>query len=609
MWGTSILEEVKCLLQYPINVYPDNVTVDGTTDANDRKVHFTFKGDMLRAYVVRFFDYETGNVVVNDSPIYSYDSENYVFNNIGYNNDYMEVGGLISSLTTSVLLPHSYVMQMMLINGTVQLSGDNTDRFVLRGKIVEGCLAGGTSLTIEDGINSIYEWDLSANNIRQPVKVIENQREYSLNKMFIIINGEQKLISSYNYATGEITLDMGVTNAVEDGTDYQIYSNYLVTEQYYFKTKGLPILTNLYATFDARGIHFTGGCNDIVTYYTVKMQKKSSSDVYIDVAETDKIYSQLIKYDFCDDYDCSEFNAGNDTTRKYRFIVNAVTQDGFNITAISSDFTAPERTDTDIIESATLSKTRDSYYVYVDWTVSGVSNRNYRIYRINVKDVAHKQLVGDVESGYTAFYDYTIGKHETYKYMIVPYNPTNGSAEIDNAFLTDEIALDEYGYSITAIADTDKNVDGKPFYLIDSTMAWTFLADIEDTTVTQNLDNVLHVGYGKYSSKTSTNVNYASGTVSGYLGQVNCLGGRTTFTDDIDIVRKWREFITRDCQYVLQSPKGDRWMVNITENPTTQYEESNPKLSTKFTFSWAECGSLDDIMVDSKIPDSAVDRD
>ena len=77
MWGTSILEEVKCLLQYPINVYPDNVTVDGTTDANDRKVHFTFKGDMLRAYVVRFFDYETGNVVVNDSPIYSYDSDGY----------------------------------------------------------------------------------------------------------------------------------------------------------------------------------------------------------------------------------------------------------------------------------------------------------------------------------------------------------------------------------------------------------------------------------------------------------------------------------------------------------------------------------------------------
>lgn len=597
------------MLQYPINVYPDNVTVDGSTDTNDRKVHYTFKGDMLRAYVVRFFDYETGNVAVNDTPIYDYDSENYVFNNIGYNNDYIEASGLISSLTTSVLLTHSYVMQMMLVGGTVALSGDNADRFVLRGKVVEGCSAGGTALTIEDKINSIYEWDLSANNIRQPVKVTENQREYSLNKMFLVVNGEQKLITSYNYATGEITLDMGVTNAVADGTDYQIYSNYLVTEQYYFKTKGLPVLTNLYATFDARGIHFTGKCNDIVSYYTIKMQKKSSSNVYIDVAETDKIYSQLIQYDFCDDYDCVELNTGNDTTRKYRFIVNAVTQDGFNISATSDDFTAPERTNTDIIESASLDKTRDSYYVYVDWTVSGVSSRNYRVYRINTKDIANKQLVGDVESGYTAFYDYTIGKHETYRYMIVPYNPASGSAEIDNAFLTDEITLDEYGYSIMAITDTDKNVDGKPFYLIDAGITWTFLADIENTTVTQNLDNVLHVGYGKYSSKTSTNVNYASGSVSAYLGQVQCSGGKAIFTDNIDVVRKWREFITRDCQYILQSAKGDTWLVNVVENPTTEYEESNPKLSTKFSFSWAECGSLDDIMVDTVIPDNAVDRD
>lgn len=600
------------MIQYPINVYPDNVTVDGTTDENDRKVHFTFKGDMLRAYVVRFFDYETGDVVVNDTPIYDYDSANYVFNNIGYNNDYVEANGLISSLTTSVLLTHSYVMQMMLVNGTVELSGDNADRFVLRGKVIEGCSAGETALIIEDKINSIYEWDLSVNNIRQPVKVTENQREYSLNKMFLVVNGERKLISSYNYSTGEITLDMGVTNAVADGTEYQIYSNYLVTEQYYFKTKGIPVLTNLYATFNARGIHFTGKCNDIVSYYVIKMQKKTTTGIYLDVAETEKIYSQLIQYDFCDDYDTEELDGGNDTTRKYRFIIDAVTQDGFNITATTGDFTAPERTNTDIIASCSLNKGKDSNYVFVSWgTVSGTTSRNCRVYRIDASNVydGNKQLIADIDSSYAGFYDYTISKRGTYKYMIVPYNPATDSSEIDNAFLTDVIALNEYGYSLMAITDTDKNVDGKPFYLIDNKLTWTFLVDIENTTITQNLDNTLHVGYGRYSSTTSTNVNYLSGSISAYLGQTKCLGGETIFTDNIDIVRKWREFISRDCQYILQSPKGDALMVNITENPTTEYEENNPKLSTKFTFSWAECGSLNDIMVDGRIPSNAVDRD
>lgn len=600
------------MIQYPINVYPDNVTIDGSTDANDRKVHYTFKGDMLRAYVVRFYDYDTGNVVVNDTPIYNYDSENYVFNNIGYNNDYIEVSGLISTLTTSVLLTHSYIMQMMLVGGTVALSGDNADRFVLRGKVVEGCVAGGTALTIEDRINNIYEWDLSANNIRKPVKVTENQREYNLNKMFLVVNGQSKLITSYNYETGEVTFDSCVTNAIADGTEYQIYSNYLITEQYYFKTKGMPVLNNPNATFDARGIHFTDKCNDIINYYTIKMQKKTETNIYLDVAETGRIYSQNIQYDFCDDYDAIELDGGNDTTRKYRFIVNAVTQDGFNITSTTGDFTAPERTNTDIIASCSLNKGRDTNSVFVNWgVISGAPWRNCRVYRIDASDVykGYKQLVGDVNSTSTGFWDYTISKKGTYRYMLVPYNPTNESEEIDNVFLTNSITLNEYGYSIMAITDTNKNADGKPFYLIDNELTWTFLAEVQDTTVTQNLDNTLHVGYGKYSSKTSTNVNYLSGSISAYLGQTKCLGGKTIFTDDIDIVRKWREFISRNCQYILQSPKGDVWMVNIVDNPTTEYEDDHHKLSTKFTFSWAECGSLDDIMVGDSIPDNAVDRE
>lgn len=772
------------MLQYPINVYPDNVAVDKTSSSNDRDVHFTFKGDILKAYVVRFYDYKTGNVAVNDTPIYDYDSTNLVFNNIGYNNDFMSASGLLGSLQTT----GSYVMQMMMIEGSVSTGGLNVSRFVLRGKTTAACLSGATTIKIEDKINNIYEWDLNVTNVRSPYTVTEGAVTYDLNVMNIVINGQTIKISSYNYNTGEITLATGVSLALAEGTSYEIYSNYLVTDQYYFNTASMPVLTNLYAAFDSNGIHFTANCNDIVTYYTVKMQKKlkNFNDRYYDVAQTDKIYSQLISCDFVDDYDYDDMG-GNSDTRKYRFIVEAKTQNGFYITAISSDFAAPERNTEEVILNPSADLLKSINAIYVQWREPyGIHDWTYRVYRIDAEENyavnPNKQLIYDnTDNGFT---DYGMGIKGSYKYMIVPYIPVasevelarleqdiedieeeieennidmtqtvfgnidtdnreylvwneenlirfadaieswgftpeelrgsvstvlgaygnydnvdiafspilqtnNGaylleadvvddyimtliaeagegwtdeqllaldseglemdgmlinsliadigetaeysseamhytgstgalaqaetayadaaSGEIAEAIITDRFDINEYGYTITAITDTDKKADGKPFYLIGDT--YKFMVDIDGTTVTQNLDNVLHVGYGKYSSKTSTNVNYASGTVSAYLGQVYCNGSQVKYEDTIKIVRKWREFITQDCQFILKSQKGDVWLVNIIENPTTEYEEDVAVLPTKFTFSWAECGSIDDILIGKELPPRYEERE
>ena len=243
----------------------------------------------------------------------------------------------------------------------------------------------------------------------------------------------------------------------------------------------------------------------------------------------------------------------------------------------------------------------------MNWAEEPLSRYRYRVYRIDATEPygynPKKQLIADTSEN--GFDDFTISKRGKYRYMIVPYLPKDDGDEIDNAAITEVIQLDHFGYTICAIANTDTEIAGIPFYLYDSQgrNSWTFLAEVEDTTFTQNLDNTLHVGYGKYSSKTSTSVNYLSGTLSAYLGQIHCPSAR--FEDDIALVKAWREFISQDCQYILQTPKGDALLVNIVENPTTEYEENNPKLSTKFTFSWAECGELEDIMVGSSIPINA----
>lgn len=596
------------MLQYPINVYPDNVTIDKADSHNDRSIHYTFKGDILKAYVVRFINYDTGNVVTNDAPVYDFDSENLVFRKLAFNNDTVTHGGLIP------LLPSvgNYVMQMMLIAGTNSGAGVQADRFVLRGTLQDDYVSGSTSMTLEDKINNIYEWDLNVTNIRSPFSVTESGNVYDLNVMFIKINGVTAKITSYDYNTGVITLAQGFYNNIPKGTPYQIYCNYLITSQYYFSTAPLPQVTNMNATFDAYGIHFTASYsqpqNLPLKYYNITMQKKTDSDVYHTIAQTENIYSVDIKYDFVDDYDFAGIG-GNDTTRKYRFIVNTVSQDGVMISGVSSDITAPERTNTDIIDSISVNSNMSYNAIYVDWTVTQQVYRNYRVYRIDADENygvnPQKLLVADIRSS-TGFFDMTASTQKRYKYMVVPYNGwVLSSTEIDNAVLSDVAIVNKSGYSITAITDSGKDVNGKPFYLIGDT--WIFTADIDNTTVTQNTDKTLHVGFGRYSSITSTNVNYMTGSVSGMLGTIDCSGKK--FDDGIKVVEAWRDFITQNCQFILRSQKGDVWIVNITDNPTTEYDEKTANIPTRFNFSWAECCSVGDILTGDSLPVRYSDRE
>lgn len=135
------------------------------------------------------------------------------------------------------------------------------------------------------------------------------------------------------------------------------------------------------------------------------------------------------------------------------------------------------------------------------------------------------------------------------------------------------------GYTITNIS---QGGDGK--YIAGD--IWRFSADIKNTTVTQNIDRYLHIGYGQYPVTSSTDVNYLSGTLTGMLGYLNCK--TKEYTDDITLVKEWRKFIAQPTMFMLKSQKGDVWFVNIVDNPTTEYQEDHHKFPTSFSFNWVE---------------------
>lgn len=618
------------MIQYPIDFYPDGHTFDPTfySSQNNNKISFTFKGDVLLSYHWKIYDYDTEELV---SANYKVSGNSGTLTPLSYNNGSISIeNAFVNTETFTTDKERRYVIQLLLTQGT---SDENLiyDRFVLRGELVNAYdhSVDINNMTIEDKINMIYEWNVDSQNVRRPV-TINRGTDILLGGIIMQIGNEQRIITSYNYVTGAITLDSAFENDYPAGEPYQLYSNYLITQQYFFKTIPFPEITNLAVDWAGDvgstrtvGVGVTAdyalNAYNPIKYYTVVMEKQVGEDIinqprhYVKIYETEKRYSQRISVAFTDDYDVydehGELPEGNNETRRYLFTINAVLQNGMTISA-SIDSQAPERNDSIPITHVDLkwgnvsnqyNAVRITWIHAQEFAVAG----GVRIYRydMNAEDILHSRvLLASVLALDDIFVDTTISTHGKYKYVLIPFTKAGTNFGVSyTPVITDTFTTDMYGYTITELIYNSSDGSGKTAYLNGRASyklgeSWHLRADVEDTTITQNTDKTLHVGYGRYSSVTHTTTNYLSGTFNGAIVQPNC-GGEVEWRDDIELVKAWREFITRDCIYLLRSQKGDVLVVNVVENPTTTYEEKYKPIPTSVSFNWAECEDINNIMV------------
>ena len=589
------------MLQYPINVYPDKVAFDSTKSSYDRNLSFTFKGDLLTCVYYKVYNYDTQALVASG-----------VFKNAdlspkAYNNDNVTISNLFANLANG-----RYILQMMHTQTSVAANGTTFqnvyDRYVSRGKLRADYTALSTSMTIATGINLIYEWNKNNSVYSKTTESATSGGSTQIidtSSIIIDVGGYATSIDSYNAETGVITLSSGqhMTADIASGTEYKLYANYLISEQYYFEVATEPSIqalsqdngTDIWVTWDARGGEFKGHywqgqgisrSNNMLKYYIINLQKKRSSSVWDDILTTDKIYSQNIDWRFYDDYDATELAGGNYESRRYKITLTCVMQNGMSFTK-EYEAVAPQRSATEIISDFAVTYSDKFNEIQMQWTEPSGTNKAYRIYRINADDRynkntqqdksswtyalnPHKILIGDsgAASGFDDRFASQCGK---FRYMIVPYNSTSGATDIYTAYVTDVITSNFDGYTLTACYDTGKNADGKLLYKQGDT--WKFMCDIDDTDNQQNINKEMHIGNGKYSTATKTDNNYLTGKLSGYIGYMNC--STKEFEDDIEVVKAWRRFLAQDAIYVLRSPKGDVWLVNIVENAVTKYEEAH----------------------------------
>lgn len=597
------------MIQYPTNVLPCNTTFD----AKDLGfVSFIFNGDYMSDLYIRIYDYDTSQLVYTSW----YTSNQH--EHIAYNGYKLSYSIPANQLTNG----HNYILEMVMCQKEKETGECIHDMPVLGGTVESS--DNRSKVYVESDISSIYPLN-EANGVYSPIAG-------NTDSMVIKINGESRTIKKY---TARIDIN-GTTYGcietaepfsfdIEKGTRFEVYSNFLVTPQYYFSCRTTPNVSLSLSNFNATGISCTGlysqSEQSLIKYYTLKLYWSNNSNFYTTgshyktmlISETDRIYSQKIDFSFWSPWyhDEGDGDALTDTTTDYyKVVCEIVTQDNVNIRVESNTLTKELNTSyQDETENVlrNFELTWDESLGCVVYSISG-----YSIYdgcRLLVReDLSNGEILRIILNGVYKGEDISAPVNSKYKYTL--YNIDNDGHIIlpsespiyHQNFPTGVIEIKGIGYYITELnlqkdfdqtyhpnGKTDKKI------LFGTGDIWHFTIDIQDTTVTNNLDKTVHVGYDKYTMATATDVNYMSGTLSAMLGGINCITKK--YDDDISVVKAWRKFITQQKPFMLKSPKGDVWIVNITESPTTSYQESLHDIPVTFSFSWAETYGLNDVRI------------
>lgn len=189
-----------------------------------------------------------------------------------------------------------------------------------------------------------------------------------------------------------------------------------------------------------------------------------------------------------------------------------------------------------------------------------------------------------------SFTDYSAANNTTYQYEIICKNAYNssiyGKPEDEKVIYNVSYAWD--GWRIASLKPVQDKCNRLEMRVGDE---WKFISAIDSGSIARNINPALHVGTSGYSVTTRDNNKYESGSFTANLLQLECPEAKVI--DDIQLVKEWMKFISGENQFLLRSAKGDIWIVNITNNPTRNYDETINPIFTNIGYEWAECKEVE----------------
>lgn len=604
------------MLQFPTNFQPDNVCIDAAQNSN-YDVSFVFNGDAMFGAIFRVYDYNTGDIV--DS--FSFFNSNYFpykYNEQSFSLEH-NMGNIYQNL-------RDYIIQVQLLQGSLRGEKNVCDMIVTSGKI-QNLGDSSVELEIEKGIRDIYEWGYdSVSGLYQPT--YNNSRIVA--EMQIEINNESHTIISYNPETGIVTLDEAFQITISSGVGYKIYTNYLISPQYFFSCRRVP---SLFFNMDYNSYQYpymfhvqgnAGGWSDdnAVVYYQTKLYWGHTLNIgsehtltadqieYIESNETliddsGRIYCEYLDYSTPNCWGDVYRSGDNDETQyptqcSIYPIVTVKTRNGFSgkvgreyvidllndevsLTDVTIDFTQERG---ELHEDGFMAISNAVIRGTVESTLAeGHTLKAFGLYR---KEVTQWHFVGYSEPilDYVTLYDTTAPLNTKVEYRIVPINEYG----------------DMYYKGITKLSVTTKSrsiaLIGLNLYEDNIYWAgnqWLLEVDINDPTITFNIGNNVHTGYENYPSVSRMGIDYATGNISADLSYMSCPDGK--YMDNAELIKAWHKFIKNYDAYLLKDLKGNVFVIQISDNPTVSWKEQDRVRPTTISFNWVEVEDINNIQV------------
>ena len=417
---------------------------------------------------------------------------------------------------------------------------------------------------------------------------------------------------------------------VEGDSYYDIYSNYIKSPAYYFRTlqkKPLNIIYNKKVVEEAVTINsasatFSGYCENNISYYEWELYEYYIDDYILVDKFTNKYTTNLF-------YDCHKLV--NNTNYKLKLKVTTVEglkiEKSVNIKVQYADDLILKNAfvERDCLRQAIAIDLINARFEYKGVTYSicpfskeleiGVYGpvKGFYVIRTIKDEPLSATVIGFVKGFTSRFYDYSFQREETYEYSIIPvFNPVNVNGEVEQEdlirgiaykikpsirFNTQTICL--IGTKTDFAEENEELQELTNCYLVDDSEfgRWYFKLNAEDKNVTVVTDKNIYENNNPFASVNQTDRNYKTGSVTVMLGNYHKTEDKQwTYKDSIRLQNKFQAFCNNGKVKMLRDEIGNVIPVDVTLKSFDYLPQAIPTIIS-VTFEWTQVGSEENLGV------------
>lgn len=212
----------------------------------------------------------------------------------------------------------------------------------------------------------------------------------------------------------------------------------------------------------------------------------------------------------------------------------------------------------------------------------GENLKRWSVYR-REKNKTQLVLVGNIEDTELSLIDPIPGNGKEYSYYVFPET----DSFIGDAIITDFVENStNWSYTISDLTRTDNGS-----YVTKD--IWSFSSNVSSNDMVDNISISHYDTLGRFGRSSRGSAKYYSASITALMDDVEWESG--DYETNIDKLNAWRDFITGSDMYIFKDRAGDVRIVEIDDNPSSNYLDEIPVGLANISISVREIMDVSDI--------------